>query len=642
MFKITLPEVTFAKFDPRQDEVLQKFNYNKFFRRCLESGVYQHEEGRRGRVNDGFFRGFFDDAYVVPKTGALDEMYRLLSRSNMIGNQEMQIIYDGSLLDNAVKRQELSAWMNLNQIRGLVTDLKTDEIASVTESQLIFGTNGSVSALETGILEMAQAIFLMPYSRPKYWVCVQGEDVFRIQNHVSDAIQTQLRDCKTFLLHGNISVDMDLLESLDASGVQYSKLVQNPNELVIILPGAFAQSVDSGFNVAEKCHFFMPGTIEFARRRQTCLCPSRMSKFDLQAYPGWQPFLSLMKTGVVAMLNAKRKPLIRDESNQNERTLCNLPNESCDLPSAVTTQQNLQTNEGEHHPIIDFNDVGAASTPRNGTSAALNNDGVEVGTQDIQLVPETQLVERVPENENVLPENGNVLPENGNVLPENGNALPENGNALPENGNALPVPIGEDDDDPSNQQRLCEQMLLLKNQQAKRDKYKEARSAAQRAYRERKKLQQLQDGSLPPKRLKSQQTPVQYVSYWFSQKLRALTRKKMDRIAALTLAELHMDPDCIATEAAARQQAEEDEYMLLRQREVFNVLLEWFGEENIADRLVEGYQGLGIARDFINHEKKVDMIRFKGFLQKVRAHDIDTFWENLIKDRDAWDKFFDG
>uniref|UniRef100_A0AC34R0R1 JmjC domain-containing protein n=1 Tax=Panagrolaimus sp. JU765 TaxID=591449 RepID=A0AC34R0R1_9BILA len=154
----------------------------------------------------------------------------------------MQIIYDGSLLDNAFKRQELPAWMNLNQIHGLVTDLKTEEIASVTESQLIFGTNGSVSALETGILEMAQAVFLMPYSRPKYWVCVQGEDVFRIQNHVSDAIQTQLRDCKTFLLHGNICVDMDLLES----GVQYSKLIQNPNELVIILPGAFAQSVDRG------------------------------------------------------------------------------------------------------------------------------------------------------------------------------------------------------------------------------------------------------------------------------------------------------------------------------------------------------------------------------------------------------------
>lgn len=51
----------------------------------------------------------------------------------------------------------------------------------------------------------------------------------------------------------------------------------------------------------------MSGCIEFGRRRKACLCLTRQLLYDIDVYPGWKPYLSLLKSGVVSMIAAKRK-----------------------------------------------------------------------------------------------------------------------------------------------------------------------------------------------------------------------------------------------------------------------------------------------------------------------------------------------
>lgn len=156
-------------FDPRTDELCKNVRSVQRFtlRRHLDTGIFEHEFKKKFPiVNLGQLH--LHKFSKKPGVQGSTNMESLLARVNMLNNGAFQSVFDGSLLSGGIDRGEVPAWMNLNGIDNIIMDLKEgDDIPSVTKSELILGERASVSAFETGLMEMAQIIVLMPYSYPK-------------------------------------------------------------------------------------------------------------------------------------------------------------------------------------------------------------------------------------------------------------------------------------------------------------------------------------------------------------------------------------------------------------------------------------------------------------------------------------------
>uniref|UniRef100_A0AC34RLQ6 JmjC domain-containing protein n=1 Tax=Panagrolaimus sp. JU765 TaxID=591449 RepID=A0AC34RLQ6_9BILA len=601
-----------------------------------------------------------------------------------------QTFVTASITQDAVEKRNLPFWFNLNSLTGIVTDLKNNcDIPGVTTSELICGLHGSASPFQTGWLEMAQ-----------YWICINSEDIFKIESRVSEAIKTQLRDCKTPLLHGDISIDIDLIKNIDDCGIPYTKTVQNPGELLVVLPGSFVQSVDTGPSVAERCHFIMNGTIELARRRRTCLCASRQMIYDVNMHPGWKPFLSLMKTGVMSMVNTKRKKLIQDDprileciapASKKQRNVSHIDFSQISQLSPeifASSTPKKKTNGNEHQSqlqlqpsIVENENVLELSKSQSEdlrlkSIFEIPDSGVQRRAALYQLLPTFEQSQFVQEISNAQVHTdqsqslikgtvnlgsgatsqleqpgGNADMESGRLLQEIANVIHNKriapGNHLePANQNAAIDPdflnnelfVGEE---LQTVDELAREVEILLEQRQKRAQQKPGRAKAQGKYMAKKKAEADQQNKPTTKRrsIKSHANAVEYVAYWFEIRLRALNRQKIEKLKWLEASKLHMNEGAIVTDAEAHKKAEEEHFNMERHQEVFKALVAWFGKEKIDDRLKEGYKWLPIARDFINNRKRHEMIKFEYYLRLKNANI--EFWQKLISDEEAWNAFFD-
>lgn len=169
MFQIALPPGIFDKFNVKTSNDVKKLRFCiRGLRRCVGPGIYQHENARRIPMDDDVVEQHSQNPVRMSSVIVSTDLNALLDRQFMKNNQEMQFVLNSSLLQCAYEEGECPKWINLNALSGIVADLKQDgEVPGVTKSELIFGKRGSTSALQSGLLEMAQIIFLMPHSYPK-------------------------------------------------------------------------------------------------------------------------------------------------------------------------------------------------------------------------------------------------------------------------------------------------------------------------------------------------------------------------------------------------------------------------------------------------------------------------------------------
>uniref|UniRef100_A0AC34PV55 JmjC domain-containing protein n=1 Tax=Panagrolaimus sp. JU765 TaxID=591449 RepID=A0AC34PV55_9BILA len=583
-------------------------------------------------------------------------MESLLARVNMLNNGAFQSVFDGSLLSGGIDRGEVPAWMNLNGIDNIIMDLKEgDDIPSVTKSELILGERASVSAFETGLMEMAQIIVLMPYSYPKFWICANDEDVFKIEHRASTAVTNAIRPCQTALLHHDICIDIDLLNTIDGTGVPYTKTVQYPGEMVVILPGGFAQNVDTGPNIAERCHFISSKTIELARRRQSCQCSSRRWIYRPLA---WVPLLSLLKTGVVDMIKAKKANCAGKKKQPVQLTTANpMPVNhvsELDTSRSLTISEDIDSQVYTRPGIEEENDNAfqPEATSTQISSATRAETLVQMCDQLIQqraASDETNEAALEP-NERQNPQHQENQPTSSGNNDESGN--PVNVAAVEDATTANGQPNGEQsdehqnqpqisactDDDGNNAAELLQRLRTLEHNHKVAKKCRASKARAQRQYVDR----QRQNGIEKKKRIckKPANQTVEYVAYWFKLKLSNLEKNRLRKLRWMRAAALNMNPENIRTTTEAYNEAERDKFLMERHKEVFNVLKKMFGTERIDDRIKEGYECLPIARDFINHRSRTDLEQFRTYLKITDAQEIDTFWKDIIENRSKWDGFF--
>uniref|UniRef100_A0AC34Q0V3 JmjC domain-containing protein n=1 Tax=Panagrolaimus sp. JU765 TaxID=591449 RepID=A0AC34Q0V3_9BILA len=430
----------------------------------------------------------------------------------------------------------------------------------------------------------------------QYWICINTEDVFKIESRASDAIKTQLRDCKTPLLHGDINIDIDLIKNIDDCGIPYTKTVQNPGELLVVLPGSFVQSVDTGPSVAERCHFIMNGTIELARRRRTCLCASRQYIYNVDVHPGWKPYLSLMKTGVMSMVEAKRKKFIKDDpkileyiapvsKKQKNTSHIDFTQVSQLSPELFASSTPKKTNGNEHQSQLQLRLSIAENETVQGTSQSaaqqlkslfyVPDSGVQLAavypllpifkeSQPDPKIPNAQIHPSVEETVNLDSRSASQLEQSGgNADMESGRLLQRITNIIHNKG-ATPRnelnPASQDveviadfldnelqEDEEQNVAQLEREFEILTQQRQKRVQQRPNRAKAQRNYMARKKAEQQSKPAAKRRSIKSQANPVEYVAYWFELRLRALRRQTLEKLRWLDASKLHMDEGAIVT-----------------------------------------------------------------------------------------------
>ena len=116
------------------------------------------------------------------------------------------------------------------------------------------------------------SIHYLHFGAPKIWYIINPSSYAKFEELVND---TKLfRDlsvsCLSPLQHKSLLIDPSFLRS---NSIEFCRIEQKVNEIIVIFPGTYHCYFDAGFNVCETVKYALPSWLSFQRRTpRLCSC----------------------------------------------------------------------------------------------------------------------------------------------------------------------------------------------------------------------------------------------------------------------------------------------------------------------------------------------------------------------------------
>eukprot|EP01015_Nassula_variabilis_P037567 TRINITY_DN9970_c0_g1_i3.p1 TRINITY_DN9970_c0_g1~~TRINITY_DN9970_c0_g1_i3.p1 ORF type:complete len:332 (+),score=49.32 TRINITY_DN9970_c0_g1_i3:65-1060(+) len=117
--------------------------------------------------------------------------------------------------------------------------------------------------------------------KPKFWYSIHPKDSAILEEYAKKNFLEGFSKCSEYLRHKTILINPYLLKQ-KYPHITMHKMVQNPGEFIITLPGAYHSGFNWGFNLAESVNFGSLRWLEVLNYAKACKCMSDSVRINKQ------------------------------------------------------------------------------------------------------------------------------------------------------------------------------------------------------------------------------------------------------------------------------------------------------------------------------------------------------------------------
>eukprot|EP00850_Spirogloea_muscicola_P007538 SM000038S14351 [mRNA] locus=s38:407647:411817:+ [translate_table: standard] len=153
-------------------------------------------------------------------------------------------------------------------------------IPGVTTSYLYFGMWRSMFAWHTEDVDLYSVNYLH-FGESKSWYTIPPAHRLRFERVVQGLLPDLHKECHQFLRHKETLVTPQLLQQYN---IPVIKVVQEPGQFVINLPGVYHAGFNHGYNCAESTNFATKRWLEMGAKAKACTCSRDSVKIDMALF----------------------------------------------------------------------------------------------------------------------------------------------------------------------------------------------------------------------------------------------------------------------------------------------------------------------------------------------------------------------
>lgn len=183
----------------------------------------------------------------------------------------------GTLTDNDQK------YWNINCLPSILNYINTDyrkKIAGVNTAYLYFGMWKTLFSWHTEDMEL-YSINYLHFGAPKTWYAMPPQFGRKFEQFANSKFTDDHKNCNAYLRHKMTMISPQVLA---ANNIPFSKITQEPGEIMITFPFGYHAGFNHGFNCAESTNFATVRWIEYGKRATQCLCRPDMVKISMDTF----------------------------------------------------------------------------------------------------------------------------------------------------------------------------------------------------------------------------------------------------------------------------------------------------------------------------------------------------------------------
>lgn len=161
--------------------------------------------------------------------------------------------------------------MNLNEFTYAESFLHAEaieDIEGIQKSNIYIGQFYTIFSFHLEYFNLG-AISFLHYGKAKIWYVVPNYELEKLENLMNSFGISSNVICKKLSKHKSLMVPPSVLKQ---NGIKFTRIIQKPNEFVVIFPGSYHSGLNCGNNIAEGINFGCDSWLEEYPKFTLCDC----------------------------------------------------------------------------------------------------------------------------------------------------------------------------------------------------------------------------------------------------------------------------------------------------------------------------------------------------------------------------------
>lgn len=174
-------------------------------------------------------------------------------------------------------------YWNINNLPSILNYINTDygkKIAGVNTAYLYFGMWKTIFSWHTEDMDL-YSINYIHFGMPKSWYAIPPQYGRKFEKFANSKFSDEYKNCSAYLRHKMSLISPQVLL---ANNIPFSKITQEPGEIMITFPFGYHAGFNHGFNCAESTNFATKRWIEYGKRATKCHCRDDMVKISMDTF----------------------------------------------------------------------------------------------------------------------------------------------------------------------------------------------------------------------------------------------------------------------------------------------------------------------------------------------------------------------
>ncbi|KAL9655048.1 hypothetical protein ABK040_008831 [Willaertia magna] len=186
----------------------------------------------------------------------------------------------GSDLYGSLFTDDCPSWnlRNLDSYLSRILKLQGNAVLpGINSPYLYVGSYKSLFSWHCEDLDLFSINF-MHFGQPKIWYTIPSPYKKQFEDLAKQFFPEEFANCSQFLRHKTTLISPSILKE---HGIKVTRVMQNPGEFIITLPGAYHQGFNWDINVNEAVNFATRRWIDIGKSCKRCLCDPDSVRIDL-------------------------------------------------------------------------------------------------------------------------------------------------------------------------------------------------------------------------------------------------------------------------------------------------------------------------------------------------------------------------
>jgi len=182
-------------------------------------------------------------------------------------------------VNDSLMDDDLHVW-NFQSLQTILTEGMEEvglEVKGVNTPYLYFGMWRTTFSWHVEDMDL-YGVNYHHYGAPKTWYCIPPKSGHKIDKLACDLFPEQALYCTNFLRHKTVMIGP---QELRRRGVEVSKMVQEPGDIIVVFPHAYHAGFNHGFNINEATNIALPRWVEYGKRYRGCDCSDAKTSVNL-------------------------------------------------------------------------------------------------------------------------------------------------------------------------------------------------------------------------------------------------------------------------------------------------------------------------------------------------------------------------